>query len=113
MRNKTIIALSTAIFLGVFGASSVALAGDRDDGPTGGYHIGPLGQTLGTPNEWNSTGRDAYGFVPSVHSKQPVHKKAGNATEGRKAYGSAPSATGTPGNDANISIQDWFYSRSN
>jgi hypothetical protein len=109
MRNKTIIALSTAILLGVFGASSVALgASDRDDS---GYSAAPLGQTLGTPNEWNSTGRNAYGLVPSVHSKQPVHKKTGNAADGRKAYGSAPSAT--PGNDANIGIQDWFYSRSN
>ena len=111
MRSNTVIALSTAIFLGVLGASSTALASDRDES-TGGYPIGPLGQVVGTPNERNA-GRDAYGFVPSVHSKQPVHKKAGNAAEGRNAYGYAPSDRGNSGNDANIAIQDWFYSRSN
>jgi hypothetical protein len=113
MRNKTIIALSTAIFLGVLGASSVALAGSRDDGPSGGFQVGPLGQVLGTPNEWNA-GRNAYGFVPPVHSKQPVHKKTGNsAAEGQNAYGYAPSDRGSTGNDASIAIQDWFWSRSN
>ena len=71
MRSKTAIALSTAIFLSVLGASSVALAGDRDDADyNGGYSVGPQGQLLGAPN---ATGRNAYGFVPSVH-KQPVHK---------------------------------------
>jgi|HubBroStandDraft_6_1064221.scaffolds.fasta_scaffold1458361_1 hypothetical protein len=108
MRSKTAIALSTAIFLSVLGASSMALAGDRDDADySGGYSVGPQGQLLGTPN---ATGRNAYGFVPAVHSKQLVHKKAGN-TEGRNAFGSAPS-NGNTGTDANIAIQDRFWSES-
>ena len=111
MRSKTVIALSTAIFLGVLGASSLALAGDRDDGAGGGYSVGPLGQVLGTPTEWNATGRNAYGLAPSVHSKRPVHKKTSNA-EGRNAYGSAATDRNT-GTDANIAIQDQFFSQSN
>src|SRR5579862_3779159 len=101
MRSKTAIALSAAIFLSALGASSVALAGDRDDGASGGYRVGPLGQQLGTPNEWNGNGRAAYGFVPSVHAKQPVHKKTGTA-EGRNAYGSVAAERGNTGGDANI-----------
>jgi len=73
MRKTALTALSTALILGVLGAGSLAIAGDRDDGPSGGYKIGPLGQQLGTSNEWRTNGQNAYGFVPSVQNKLPVH----------------------------------------
>jgi hypothetical protein len=103
MRSKSIIALSTALFL--VGGSSLALAGGRDDADSsGGYAVSPQGQLLGTPHE---SGRNAYGFVPAAHSKQPVQKKSGKV-EGRNAFGSAPSHAGT---DANIAIQDQLFNR--
>jgi hypothetical protein len=73
MRKTALTALSTALILGVLGAGSLALAGDQDR-DSGGYKIGPLGQVLGTPNEWRGNGQNAYGFAPSVRSKQTVHK---------------------------------------
>jgi hypothetical protein len=76
MRKTVLTALSTAILVGVLGASSLALASERDE--AGGYKIGPLGQVLGTPSEWSvkgtTAGQNAYGFVPSVHNKQPVRQ---------------------------------------
>jgi hypothetical protein len=95
MRKMILTALSTAIILGAFGAGSVALASERDD-TGGGYRIGPLGQVFGTPTV--STGQHAYGFVPSVHSKQPAHKKTSNAGAGN-AYGLVPSARHNTGSD--------------
>jgi hypothetical protein len=73
MRKTALTALSTALILGVLGAGSLAIAGDRDDGPSGGTKIGPQGQVFGTPNEWRGNGQYAYGFAPSVQSKLPVH----------------------------------------
>ena len=40
----------TAVVLGIAGAISTAQAGnDKDDYDRGGFKIGPLGQTMGTP----------------------------------------------------------------
>jgi hypothetical protein len=71
MSRKTLITLFAALVLGVSGAASSALAGDRDDGPSGGYHVGPLGQELGGAPSWGSrdTGTNAYGFAPA-----PAHQ---------------------------------------
>lgn len=67
--NKTLIALSTAIVLGMLGAGSAALASDREDG--GGFKIGPQGQIMGTQIE-SGRGANAFAFAPS---KQTVHKQ--------------------------------------
>jgi hypothetical protein len=72
--NKTLIALSTAIVLGVLGAGSAAFASDHEDG--GGFKIGPLGQIMGTQTE---NARDAYAFVPSVAGKQTAHKQTAHS----------------------------------
>jgi hypothetical protein len=62
--KRTLIALSTAIALGILGASA-AMASERDE--TGGFRIGPLGQVMGTPSEWGAkgapAGASAYGLV--------------------------------------------------
>ncbi len=74
--KKTLIALSTAVVLGLIGTSSLALASDHEN-QSGGFKIGPLGQVMGAPT-WTAPapgGRDAYAFVPSVQSKQSVHKQ--------------------------------------
>jgi hypothetical protein len=76
MRKTALTALSTALVLGVLGAGSLAIAGDRDDGPSGGYKTGPQGQLFGTPNEWRANGQNAYGFAPSFQNKPPVHTHA-------------------------------------
>jgi hypothetical protein len=78
MTRKTLITLFAALVLGVAGAASSALADSRDDGPSGGYRVGPLGQTLngsGAP-AWGSrdTGTNAYGFAPApAHQTQHKH----------------------------------------
>jgi hypothetical protein len=68
MNRKALITLFAALVLGVAGAASSALAGDRDDGPSGGYSVGPLGQQLGGAPDygrWQDTGTKAYGFAPA------------------------------------------------
>jgi len=70
MRKTVLTALATAILLGALGAGSLALANDNDD--RGGYKIGPLGQVFGDWRGNDTAGRNAYGFVPSIHGKQPV-----------------------------------------
>ncbi|HEX8811799.1 MAG TPA: hypothetical protein VF742_07380 [Terracidiphilus sp.] len=49
MRKKTLIAIA-AVALGIAGAASSAQAGnDRDEYDHGGFKIGPLGQSFGSP----------------------------------------------------------------
>jgi hypothetical protein len=67
--KKALIALSTALALGVLGAGSVAQASDHEN-QSGGYKIGPLGQVFGAPTELGA-GANAYAYVPSKHT---VHK---------------------------------------
>ncbi len=74
--NKTLIALSTAIVIGVLGAGSAALASDHEDG--GGFKIGPLGQIMGTQIE-SARGANAYAFTPSVAGKQTVRKQTAHS----------------------------------
>jgi hypothetical protein len=74
--NKTLIALSTAIVLGVLGAGSAAFASDHEDG--GGFKIGPLGQIMGTQTE-SARGANAYAFAPAAPSKQTVHKQTAHS----------------------------------
>jgi len=71
MNRKALITLFGALALGVAGAVSSAQAGDRDDGPSGGYRVGPLGQALGDSYTWGrrDTGANAYGFAPA-----PAHR---------------------------------------
>ena len=73
--KKTLIALSTAIALGILGAASAAMASERDE--TGGFRIGPLGQVLGTPSEWGAkgapAGASAYGLVPADKKHHAGH----------------------------------------
>jgi hypothetical protein len=78
MRNrKTLIALSTAIVLGVFGASSLAYANDPTDS-YGGFKIGPMGQTMGSPSDWGArgapAGATAYGFASPSQAQHATHK---------------------------------------
>jgi hypothetical protein len=79
--NKTLMALSTAIALGVLGAGSAALASDHEDG--GGFKIGPQGQMLGTQTE-SARGANAYAFAPS---KQTVHKQTAHSAAQEDNYG--------------------------
>jgi hypothetical protein len=76
MSRKTLITLFAALVLGVSGAASSALAGDRDDGPSGGYHVGPLGQELGGAPSWGSrdTGTNAYGTNAYGLAPAPAHQ---------------------------------------
>lgn len=76
--RKILIALSTAIVIGVLGAGSLAQANEPTDAE-GGFKIGPLGQVMGAPT---STGANAYGFAPSAPSKQPVQKHTAKAPAG-------------------------------
>jgi hypothetical protein len=74
--KKTLIALSTAIALGLAG-STAALASDHED-QSGGFKIGPLGQAMGGPAEWGATGAprgtSAYGYyVAPIQKHRPVH----------------------------------------
>jgi hypothetical protein len=71
MRKTALTALTTALFLGMLGAGSLALASDNDRAE-GGYNVGPLGQVFGA-DELGTRGQEAYGFVP-FQAKQPVHK---------------------------------------
>src|SRR5437016_14447463 len=68
--KKTLIALSTAIALGLAG-STAALASDHED-QSGGFKIGPLGQPMGGPSEWGASGAYsggvAYGFLPHIRT---------------------------------------------
>ena len=74
--NKTLIAISTAIMLGVLGAGSAALANDHEDG--GGFKIGAQGQIMGAQTE-SARGANAYAFTPSVAGKQTVHKQTAHS----------------------------------
>jgi hypothetical protein len=70
MNRKALITVFAALALGFAGAVSSAQAGDRDDGPSGGYRVGPLGQSFGdsynwTWGGWPDTGTNAYGFAPA------------------------------------------------
>jgi len=66
MNRKALITLFAVLALGAAGAASSAQAGDRDDGPAGGYRVGPLGQVFGDSyaRGWRDTGANAYGLVP-------------------------------------------------
>jgi hypothetical protein len=73
--NKSLIALSAALALGVLGATSAAQASDHED-ETGGFRIGPLGQLMGTPSQWGARGAPrsayAYGFaLPTPKREHP------------------------------------------
>jgi hypothetical protein len=74
MNRKTLIALAAALAFGLTGAVTSAQAGDRDDGPSGGYSIGPLGQRLGGDTNgwgWRDTGPNAYGYAPAPRDTGP------------------------------------------
>ena len=77
MNRKALITLFAALTLGVAGAVSSAQAGDRDDTPSGGYRVGPLGQVFGNSYSWRDTGTNAYGFarVPAHHEHKHVRSR--------------------------------------
>jgi len=77
--KKSLIAISTAVVLGVWGAASAAQAGtDQDEYQSGGYRVGPLGQVFGSPSEWGARGAPeggyAYGFAAPTRTHQPAHR---------------------------------------
>jgi hypothetical protein len=75
MKSKDVlIALSTAIALGVFGTSLSQAASDNEPGEGRSFHIGPTGQVLGTPPAYSyePTGTNAYGFAPPARAHHPA-----------------------------------------
>jgi hypothetical protein len=94
--KKTLIALSTAVVIGLLGAGSLAQASDHED-QSGGFKIGPLGQVMGAP-----AARNAYAFVPSVAGKQTAQKPTAASSRGLKgsnAYGSTNAGSALPGDE--------------
>lgn len=79
MNRKALITLFAALALGVAGAVSSAQAGDRDDGPSGGYRVGPFGQVFGDSytRGRRDTGTNAYGLapVPARHGHKHVRSR--------------------------------------
>lgn len=79
--NRTLIAMSAAIALGIFGAASAAQANDSGENNMGGsvrpgsmdgvnpvFHPGWFGQT--------SSAGNAYGYAPlPIHKTRPVHEQ--------------------------------------
>jgi hypothetical protein len=81
-RKKTVIALLTAVGLGL--VSVAAQAGtEKDDNDLGGSKVGPLGQPLGGPSTWGARGfpraaldYGAYAFVPyHAHKHTPTRAR--------------------------------------
>ncbi len=86
--KKTMIALSTAVVIALLGAGSLAQASDHED-QSGGFKIGPLGQTMGAPVP---AAQNAYAFVPSVAAKHKAQKRPAASSradhlKGGSAYG--------------------------
>ena len=70
-RKKTLIALLTAVGLGLVSVASAQAGTEKDDNDLGGSKVGPLGQPLGGPSTWGARGfpraalaYGAYAFVP-------------------------------------------------
>jgi hypothetical protein len=68
--TKLMLVLAAALALGASSAAYAAGDGDQNER----FSVGPQAQVLGTPNEWQGSVRNTYGFVLQVPSKHPVHK---------------------------------------
>ena len=82
--NRTLIAMSAAVALGIFGAASAAQANDSGENNMGGsvrpgstdgvnpvFHPGWFGQTGSA-----GTAGNAYGYAPlPIHKTRPVHEQ--------------------------------------
>lgn len=69
MLIKTTTVLAAAIMLGL---GSMASAGDSGE-YHGGFKVGPMGQTMGTPSEWGVRAAPLYGYVPPA-TRHPTRK---------------------------------------
>jgi hypothetical protein len=103
MIAKTKLALAALLMLGV---ASAAQAGSKDDADhSGGFRVGPLGQSFNSgvnPVDHPSLARGAY--ASAARKGRPARVPA---DAGKKAYGYAPAPTLSE--PAYMRIQDQFY----
>jgi hypothetical protein len=88
MFTKTKLALAVVMMLG---AASAVEANDKDGNDTGGYRVGPLGQSFQGANpayhRSMRRGRGAYAFVPEYRSPARSHRNSGETQFERNWFG--------------------------
>jgi hypothetical protein len=89
-RGKTLMALSTAIALGLLGAASAVQANDTDGNGTGGYRVGAQGQSSHRANPHHSSmhqGGSAYGLAPGYRSPTRPYPNQGESQFEKNWFG--------------------------
>jgi hypothetical protein len=71
--KKTLIALLTAVGLGLVSVASAQAGTEKDDNDRGGIKVGPLGQPLGGPSTWGARGFPAAALAYGSYAYVPYH----------------------------------------
>ena len=86
--GKTLMALSTAIALGLLGAASAAQANDNDRNGAGGSGVGPQGQSVHAAHHASVRhGGSAYGLAPGYRSPARPYPNQGESQFEKNWFG--------------------------